>query len=481
MIADARPGDPRRRRWILISCLIGMFSTTFPATILTISVKSIAADLHSVPTTITWVTTAPMLAAAVATPVLGRLGDLRGHRRLYLFGLIMAGSFAVLTAIAWNAFSLIAFRTVSQFGAAATVPSTFAMLFRAFPPTERVRASSLASGTLAGAAVVGVVIGGPLVDLFGWRPIFIIQAAISFVALIPALTFLPKDARNRERTRVDYAGAAALAVATFLLTFGVNRMGVWGLSPLPIACLVLVPFTVWLLVHLERRARSPLLPARVMSARNTQVVSAATFLLGAGWMGNFVITPLLLQSVMGLSPGVTSLISVPRAASILASSPVAGRLGVRFGERRIVIYASASLAVIMCLMAFGAATTTVVTIAVALPLSGWVFGHAQPGLLSAMGHAVDEADFGLATSLQQTSNQIGSVVGIGLFTALAANSTTPGPFVLVYLLTAGCALAAALVATRMRDSHALSRHLPSTIDDGRELGPIDAEPAKAVS
>src|SRR5271154_4076746 len=78
----------RRRRRVLIACLVGMFSTTFPATILTISVKSIAVDLHSVPTTITWVTTAPMLAAAVSTPVLGRLGDLRGHKRMYLFGLL---------------------------------------------------------------------------------------------------------------------------------------------------------------------------------------------------------------------------------------------------------------------------------------------------------------------------------------------------------------------------------------------------------
>src|SRR3978361_1657697 len=163
--ASMNDADARHRRRVLVACLVGMFSTSFPATILTISVKSIAVDLHSVPSTITWVPPAPLLAAAVSTPVLGRLGDLRGHKRMYLFGLVLAGAFAILTAVAWNAASLIFFRTISQVGAAATVPSTFAILFRSFPKSERVRASSLASGTLAGAAVIGVIIGGPLVDL----------------------------------------------------------------------------------------------------------------------------------------------------------------------------------------------------------------------------------------------------------------------------------------------------------------------------
>jgi MFS family permease len=471
----AGAADPRQPRWLLAACLIGIFSTTFPATILTISLQPIALDLDSVPSTVAWVTTAPMLASAVATPVLGRLGDLRGHRRLYLFGLVLAGTFSLLTAAAWDAPSLIAFRTVSQLGAAATVPATFAILFRAFPAAQRVRASSLASGTLAGAAVVGVVIGGPLVDLVGWRPIFLVHAGISFLALLFALLTLPKDDRVRTGGHLDVPGAAALAVATLLLTVGVNRLGAWGWSPVPLVSLALVPFAVWALVVIERRAPSPLLPLRVLAARNTRVVCAATFLLGAGWMGNFVITPLLLLSVLGISVAVTSLITVPRAAFIMLSAPVAGRLGVRHGERKLVVVASAGLALVLALMAVGAAIESVVVIAVALPLSGWALGHAQPGLVSAMGHAVRAEDFGVAVSLQQTANQIGSVVGIGLFTALAADSTTEGPFVLVFVLTAACAAAAAVIALGMHDSHAIAPHLPPPVDDGSERVALQPE------
>ncbi|MCW2621654.1 MAG: major facilitator superfamily 1 [Frankiales bacterium] len=441
--------DRRHPTWLLLVCLVGMFSTTFPATILTIAVKPIADELGSRPTTVTWVTTAPLLAAAVATPVLGRLGDLRGHRQMFLIGLSVAATFAVLTALAWNATSLIAFRTCSQLGAAATVPSTFAMLFRSFPSHERVRASALASATLASAAVVGVVIVGPLTDSVGWRPIFLVQAGIAVVALLPAVLLLPDDG-HRGKAAVDYPGAAVLAVAAFCLTFGINRLGVWGPRPVVLACLVLAPAAGWLLLRIERRATSPILPLHVLFAPATRVIMGATFVVNAAWMGNFVVTPLLMQSVMGLSAGVTSLLTVPRATFIALSSPAASRLGRRFDERRLVLWAALALALVLGVLAVGAATTSVAVLVVGLAASGWAYGHVQPGLLSAMGGSVREEDFGLATSLQQTASQIGAVVGIGAFTAVAADATTPGPFVVVYVAAAVMALICALVISRLR-------------------------------
>ncbi len=443
--------DAKHRRWVLLACLIGMFSVMFPATILTISIASIAIDLHSQPATVTWVTTAPLLAAAVATPVLGRLGDLRGHRLLYVIGMIVAGTFAVLTAMAWSAASLIIFRTLSQVGAAATVPASFAILFRCFPAGERVRAASLASGVTASAAAIGVVIGGPLVDWFGWRPIFLAEAVLVAAALTAALIVLPRDRGERVRIPIDLPGAIALAVTIFALTFGINRLGVWGLNPISVISLIVFPIGLAALILIEKRSSAPLLPLQVLSQRNTQLVSAVTFLLGASWMGNFVITPLLLESVMGFSAGSTSAISVPRAGFVMLAAPVAARLGTRFGERKLIIYSATALAVILAGFALGASRESAIILAIALPLSGWAFGHTSPALVSSMGHAVTEEDFGLATSLQQTSMQIGQVVGIGLFTSLAANAVTSGPYVRVYLLTAALAMVAVLLSLGIRD------------------------------
>ena len=103
------------------------------------------------------------------------------------------------------------------------------------------------------------------------------------------------------------------------------------------------PLAVWALVRVERRAASPLLPVRVLGSRNVRVITGATVLFGAGYMGNFVVTPLFLQGVLGVTAGVTSLLTVPRALSILLASPTAGRAGMRFGERRVALLSGAGL------------------------------------------------------------------------------------------------------------------------------------------
>jgi MFS family permease len=437
--------SPKYRRWLLVVTLTGIFCTSFPTGILSISIKTIAVDLHSTPSTITWVTTGPILVAAVGMPLLGRVGDLHGHRVVFLAGMCTAGLFAVCTGFAWNATSLVAFRTTAQIGAAATVPSTFAMLFRAFPAHERVRASSLASGSLSGASVIGIVGGGPLIELFGWRPIFFIQAATAFVALLPALLVLPTIEVVDERPRQDYAGAAVLALGTFALTFGINRLGVWGVTPVTVGCLAAVPVCGWLLSYVERRCAAPLLPLQVLSARNTRLVVAASFLLNLGWLGNFIVTPLFLQSVLGLSLSYTALMTLPRTGSIVFASPFAGRLGVRYGERRLLVVATLGLSVVMVMLATAAVVENLPALIVILSLSGLAFGAATPALVSSVSESVAEHDFGLAVSLQQTSSQIGAVVGISLFSAIAADATTARPFAFVYLLTAGLSLTTALI------------------------------------
>ncbi|SEO62400.1 MFS transporter [Trujillonella endophytica] len=433
--------------------LAGLFTTAFPSTILTIAVQPIAEDLDTLPSTVVWVTTAPLLAAAVATPLLGRFGDLFGHRRVYLAGVVTTLLFAIGAAVAWSATGLIAARTLSQVGAAATLPTAVALIFRMAPPGERVRASASVGAVSSAAAVIGVVTGGPLVDSVGWRAIFAAQAVLCVATIALAVLVVPRDARSGERSSLDVPGALLLAVATFTLTFGINRAAVWGWEPVPIACLTVAPFAVWALVLVERRAASPLLPLRVLGSRTVRVASGASVLIGAGYMGNFVVTPLYMQGVLGLTAAVTSLLTVPRALSILLAAPTAGRAGRRFGERSVALVSGLLLTLALVAMAAGAWLGSLVLVAITIALSGYLHGHMNPAILAAQASAVDERDIGLAASLQQTAFQIGAVVGIGLFTALAGDATTEGPFALVFLLTAACSLVATLVLIPMRDPH----------------------------
>ncbi|MYS79231.1 MFS transporter [Embleya scabrispora] len=438
-----------RSTWILATCLLGVFVTTLPVTLLTISVGRIARDVHSVPSVVSWTTTAPMLAAATAMPLFGRLGDIHGHRQIYLLGLATATLFAGATAFAWDAPSLIAFRTLSQTGAAAMVPSTYATLFATFTEEKRVRASSLAGATQAAAAAGGLVVGGPLVDLIGWRALFLAQAGAAAAALVAGAGVLPATRRPGPSPSLDLPGACLLGVTTFSVTFGLNRL-LSGSPALALPILAVAPVSLLALVGVERRARHPLLPLHLLTDRDTAVGCGVSFVVNIAWMGNFVTAPLLLQSVFGLSTTATSLVSAPRTSLILAAAPASAALSERRGERRVVTGAAIVLAAVSGGLSVASHLRELAPMAVLLAASGLALGLVQPPLVSATIRTTPPDEVGLVVSLQQTANQIGGVVGIGAGTAIAADATTPQPFVIVFALSAGLFAAAALLSTRLR-------------------------------
>ncbi|WP_243407909.1 MFS transporter [Frankia canadensis] len=430
-------------------CLAGMFATTFTATVLSVSIRTVAGDLHSSVDLIAWSVTGAMLAQAVAMPILGRVGDIRGHRRTFLVGSVLAVVFSVATAVAWDPLSLIAFRAAAQVAGAATIPASFAMLFHAFPPQERVRPSAMASGVLSGASVTGLAVGGLVIDSIGWRPLFLIQAALALGALVAAARILPHDSGDRGIT-LDRAGAVVLAAATFALTFGVNRAASWGFRPIVIGLLVAVPLLLWLLMLVERRTRTPVIPTELLVERDIRAAGASSFLFGAAHLGNFLVTPLLLEGVFGLSVALTSVVTMARTLSIALAAPSASRLGGVMSARTLAAVAGAGYAIALVLLALGTRLDLLGVVIAGLIVSGLAFGHAQPPLLVITGNAAPADSFGLASSLQQTSLQIGAVIGMSLLSAIVGDAVHAGPFVVAYLVAAVLAAAggAAVLAAR---------------------------------
>jgi len=457
--------SPRYTRLLLLTCLAGLFASTFTFTVVTVALKAVANDLHSTPNVVAWVVTAPALAIALSIPIFGRLGDEIGHRKVYLIGLAVAVIFSLVTAAATNALWLISARTVAQLAGTATMPASYAMLLRHFPPHERVRATAWANGTTTTAAVTGLVIGGPTISAFGWRPLFVTQALLGVLALIPAVIVLKPDVR-KHRVPLDCTGAFLLAVTLFCLTFGINRLAAGGPSALSVSLLAVFPVALFLLWTVERRKPMPLLPLRLVSNPEIQSVAGASALLGLAYLGSFVITPLLLQSVFGLSVTVTSLITACRTLSVAAAAPVAGRLGVRFGERRLLVGASLGVASGMLLLAFGSHSKVLAIVVLALVLTGWANGHANPAAVAMVANSVDQQDFGLATSLQQMASQVGSVAGIGLFTAIAANAVSSGPFTTAFVIAAGLTALIPPLIHLTRQSRSLAAYTTTDVVEG---------------
>src|SRR4051812_14781489 len=195
----------RYRWWILWTVLTGLFSVGFTVTILTVALPRIAAEFGTDTATITWVVTGPLLAFGVAGPVLGKAGDVWGYKRIYLLGLVGSVVCAALSASAWSATSLIVFRVLGVAEGAATGPASMAMIMRVFPEGDRVKAMGYWSLVGAGAPVIGVVAGGPIIEHIGWRWIFVAQVPFTLAAIVAGIVLLPGGDRGSKQ-RLDVPG-----------------------------------------------------------------------------------------------------------------------------------------------------------------------------------------------------------------------------------------------------------------------------------
>jgi MFS family permease len=445
------PGDPRR--WpVLIVALAGLFTVGSTITLLVVSLSRIAVDLDSDVATLNWSIVAPMLGFGILGPAFGKAGDLWGHKRLFCFGLAGAGVFAGATVFAWDAWSLVAFRTLSASFGSATGPSALAMINRLFRGDERMRALGYWSLVGAGAPVIGVVAGGPLVEAIGWRAIFAIQAPLCAVGFAVALRLMPMIERGN-RSRFDVPGAVTLALAVTGVLLAVNRMPVLGIGhPVVIAALLVTPAAGIAFVVIERRVAAPLLPLEWLGRGPLLVAVASQSLGNFAYMGGFLLAPQLLERALGLSATAIAYLVVCRPLAFAVAAPAGSRATIRFGERASGIVGCSVVAGSMLVFTTLGAGSAPWLAALALALSGVGLGMSSPALAATVASAVDPDDLGVAGALSQLMNQVGAVIGsqamLAVQTAAGGGDPARG-FPAAFALGAAVAAIAAILATRL--------------------------------
>ncbi|MGK2949716.1 MAG: MFS transporter [Acidimicrobiales bacterium] len=405
-------GSPRYPWIVLVAALFGLFSVGFTITILSVSVPRIAEELGSDASTVTWVVTGPLLAFAVVGPAMGKLGDLYGHRRVYGFSMAFVCVFAALTAAAWSAGALIAFRVLGAATGAAVGPASIAIINRLFPRDRRVQAMGYWSMVAAGGPVIGVVAGGPIVETFGWRWIFIAQVPLTLSGLLLAMLVLPETPR-RDRVAFDWAGAIVLAVGATSLLFAINRGPLWGWSsPAIVAGFVMAPVAVATFIAIERRVDHPLLPLKYVRQRNFSLAIATQCFTNFAYMGGFVITPLFLGEVFDYPETRVGGLMIARPLAFAIAGPLAGYVAVKVGERTSAVAGSTFVLASMLALSTVAPGSSDLIIVGALALSGVGLGCSAPALAASVANSVEEHDLGIAGAFQQMMTQLGVVVGI---------------------------------------------------------------------
>lgn len=466
-VAGRLERSPRQSWIVLATTLLGMFATGFSLTVLTVSLGDIALTLGTTKSILTWAITGPSLAMAVLGPIGGKLADRHGARRVYLWSISGVAVMSAATIFAWSGGSLIGARIAGAVLGAAVGPAALAMINRSFTPAKRAQALGYWSLVGAGSPVIGVVIGGPLVEAFGWRWIFILQTPFAFAAVIIGFFVLPHTAPG-ERQRFDFAGSALLAFGVGSLLLALNRGPEAGWSnPLVQGGFVGGVLLLVCFVVVETRVPHPLLPMGYFRRRNFSFPMANQFFANFAYMGGFILTPLLMTSVLGYSTTKAGLVSIARPTAFSIIGPFAGWFVLRFGERVVGSFGSSMLIASMLSLSLVTASTSESLLYVALILSGIGMGACAPAMIAALANSVEREDLGVAGAASQTMAQIGVVTGMQLLlTIQAANESSPGAtsYAIAYRWGAVAAAVALVVALFVRRSRTTATIEPLSVD-----------------
>jgi len=448
-LADRIPGG-RQSPWVALwTVLIGLLATGFSITILAVSLGTVARDLDASRTLITWAVTGPFLVMALAMPLLGKLGDLAGHKRVYVVGLAGFAIATALTAAAWDGISLVVLRIIAAFFGAAMGPTSMALIMRSFEARDRVKAIGWWSLVAAGGPVLGLVLGGVIVDSIGWRGIFLVQAPIAAVAALAGLLVL-RETPRAPHVDIDWAGVVTLALASTALLLGLNVAEAEGwTSPLVLGLLAIAPVALGCFIAIERHVEHPLVPLWLFANRGYSAAMIGRTCFQFAYMGGFIITPLLVQQEFGYSVAAASLLMVCRPLTNSLSAPTSGYIAVRVGERRVALVGIAILVASMLTFAAGAADESLALVVAGLLLSGVAGGTATPSLVTIAANTVPDDHLGVGNAAQQMADAIGAVIGIQVLATIEAGSGGKDGFVLAFTIGAAIAVVGALAIARI--------------------------------
>ncbi|MEU6845963.1 MFS transporter [Streptomyces sp. NPDC046716] len=413
-----------RSRWVALGVIAtGTLMIILDGSIVTVALPAIQRDLGFSATALSWVVNAYLIAFGSLLLLAGRLGDLVGRKRMFLAGTVVFTAASLLAGLATTPAVLLAARFLQGVGSAMAAAVGLGILVTLFTdPRERARAIGVFSFTGAAGASIGQVLGGVLTDVLDWHWIFFINLPIGAAVLALAVPALPVDRGAGLRAGADVWGAALITVGLMLAIFGVVNIEAHGVSSLPAggavaAGLVLVAgFFVR-----QARARTPLMPLRILRSRTVAGANVTQILTLAAMFAFQVLAALYMQRVLGYGALRTGLAMLPAAVLIGAVSlGVSARLAARFGERAVLLAGLVLLAGALGYLARVPVQGQYAAdlLPVMLLISGG--GLVLPALAGLGMSAAGEEDAGLASGLFNTTQQIGMALGVAVLSTLAA-------------------------------------------------------------
>jgi EmrB/QacA subfamily drug resistance transporter len=439
--------NTKDRSWlVLVAVGTGAFMSALDGSVVNATLPVIRRALGSDVATIEWAVTVYLLVVSGLLLSFGRLGDLRGHKRIYVagFGIFLAGS--ILCGLAPTAGSLVAARGLQAVGGAMLFANSAAILTANFPPERRGQALGLQATMTYLGLTTGPSLGGWLATWLGWRSIFYINVPISILAIIFSVRFIPRDPAPKQGERFDIAGAATFIAGLVTLLLALNQGHAWGWTSAPILGLLVSAIVfLALFIFIESRVASPMLDLSLFGKRIFSAAAASAVLNYICLYSITFVLPFYLIQGRGLNAAQAGLILTSQPLIMAIAAPLSGTLSDRIGSRLLSPLGMGILAVGLFLLSRLTATSPFSSVVIALAVAGLGTGIFISPNTSALMGAAPRGRQGIASGVLATSRNVGMVLGIGLAGAIFTTVLAQGDAAL-FAASAAAFTAASVIA-----------------------------------
>jgi EmrB/QacA subfamily drug resistance transporter len=409
--SPAAPLVPTGKRTVLAIAMLVVFLTQFDASAVNIALPSMGVEFHIDAVSLSWITTAYLLATAICLVASGKIADIYGRKRIFLYGIAIFSFASLLMTMVSTTGLLIAVRVLQGFGTAMIYGTSIAILTSVFPVGERGKALGIYLTFAYFGLTVGPFLGGVLTQFLGWRSIFFINVPLGVAACLLILWRVRGDWRECAGERFDLAGSVIYACALVAVMYGFSLLPHFGGMVFIAAGSALgIAFVLY-----EMRIPLPVVDMQLLMENRVFGFSNLAGLIN--YSATYAVTFLLsldLQYTKGFTPLVAGLIMIMHPAVIAIVTPVAGRLSDRFDPQILASAGMALTALSLFLLIFVVESTPVWYILACLVVLGMGFGLFSSPNINAIMSSVDKRHYGVASGMNGTVRLLGQMLSMGL-------------------------------------------------------------------
>lgn len=463
--SSAAPGAaPINHRAVTAVVCIALAAVVAAMSSLNVALPDIARSTRATQTQLEWVIDAYSLVFAALLLPAGAIGDRYGRRRALILGLLVFGVGSAVAMTAGSAHELIVLRAVIGVGAALVMPATLSTITSTFPPQQRTKAVSIWAGVAGGAAVVGVLASGILLEFWGWESVFGLNVALAAIALVATIRIVPESA-DPQAPRVDLIGSALAVAGLVVLVFSIIEAPNEGwLSARTLIGIGAGLAILALFLLVESRLANPLLDPRVFLHRRLSAGSASIFVQFFAFYGFIFVILQYLQLVRGDSAIVSAVSMLPMALTMMPASRLAPALVARLGSKRVCVSGLVLICAALVILSRLDEASSYWLLLSGILVLGVGMGFAMTPATTAITEALPASRQGVGSAMNDLSRELGGALGIAVIGSVLTAT---------YRSTFEIAGAPAEVLDRARGSFALAAHLGGPIADEARSAFVD--------